>query len=125
MSAVVARARACLGARFRPQGRDPVLGLDCVGLAGVAFQVAVPGGYARRSADLGRVQAAIMAAELEPGAMAPGALLLCATGPGQLHLAIVTDTGFVHADAMAGRVVERPGAPPWPVLGAWRRKTEE
>lgn len=34
--AVVARARAAIGARFRPRGRVPEAGLDCVGLAGWA-----------------------------------------------------------------------------------------
>jgi hypothetical protein len=38
----------------------------------------------------------------------------------QLHLGIWTGGGIVHADARLGRVVERPGMPPWPVIGAWR-----
>jgi len=32
-----------------------------------------------------------------------------------------TGDALVHADLGLGRVVERPGAPPWPVLGGWRR----
>ena len=50
-----------------------------------------------------------------------GDLLMMRTGPGQLHLGIWTGAGLVHADAGLRRVVERPGAPPWPVLGCWRR----
>ena len=32
----------------------------------------------------------------------------------------VSRGGFVHADAQLRRVVERPGEPPWPVIGIWR-----
>lgn len=122
--AIVARARGCLGARFRPQGRDPALGLDCVGLAGVAFAIeALPGGYALRGGEAADVASAILAAGLRPVADACiGDLVLARCGPGQLHLAVLVPGGFVHADAGLGRVVERPGALPWPVLGAWRRE---
>lgn len=47
-------------------------------------------------------------------------MLLMAAGPGQLHLGIRTVGGFVHADAGLRRVVERPGMPPWPLIGVWR-----
>lgn len=49
-----------------------------------------------------------------------GDLLLCAVADNQLHLAVVTERGFVHADARLRRVVETPGAVPWPVLSAHR-----
>ena len=49
-----------------------------------------------------------------------GDVALASSGPGQLHLMILTPGGFVHADAMLRRVVERPGAVPWPLLGWWR-----
>src|SRR5205085_2260015 len=39
MDEVVARARAMIGVRFRPQGRSAVQGLDCMGLAAVAMGV--------------------------------------------------------------------------------------
>ena len=35
----VARARALLGTRFVAQGRDPAIGLDCVGLALLAYAI--------------------------------------------------------------------------------------
>ena len=41
-------------------------------------------------------------------------------GPMQFHLSIAVGDGLVHADAGIGRVVLRPGAPPWPVLARWR-----
>lgn len=119
-------ARACIGVRFGPQGRDPDFGLDCVGLAAVALKAGgfaglVPAGYAMRSGDAARVAAAVDAAGLVRVADAgAGDLLLFASGPGQLHLAIGTGEGIVHADAGLGRVVERPGVVDWPVIGIWR-----
>lgn len=122
MSAVVAAARAAIGARFRVHGRDVASGLDCVGLAALAVGAErVPSGYALRGGAPERVAAMIDAAGLRRVAVrAAGDLLLCASGPGQLHLAIWTGDGVIHACAALRRVVERPGAPPWPVVGAWR-----
>ena len=125
MSAGVAAARSALGVRFRVHGRGAE-GLDCVGLAALAlraegFEGAVPSGYALRRGDAG-VRALIEAAGLVAAEEArPGDLLLLAAGPGQLHLAIDTGDGIIHADAMLRRVVERPGMR-WPVIGRWRVK---
>lgn len=120
-AAVVAAARGAVGARFRLHGRDVTGGLDCVGLAALALGRGAPDDYALRSGDAVRTVAALREAGLiEVTEMAPGDLLLCRTGPGQLHLAIRTEQGIVHADAAARRVVERPGAVPWPVLSCWR-----
>lgn len=120
---VIARARAAVGTRFRLHGRDPADGLDCVGLAAWALRVRkLPTGYALRSGDQDAVAMLIAAAGLRRVAdPAPGDLLLCQAGPGQLHLAIWSGAGVIHADAMLRRVVERPGTPPWPALGYWRR----
>lgn len=131
--AIVAAARSAIGARFRVHGRDPAYGLDCVGLVALAVRAGgvttiVPNDYALRSGDADAVAAMIAAAGLVT-AHAPGAgdVLLCRPGPGQLHLVI--DGGvrrdhppgsIIHADAQLRRVVERPGPPPWPVIGRWR-----
>ena len=121
----VAAARAAIGARFRLHGREAETGLDWVGLAALAlraegFEGAVPSGYALRSGDGARVRRLLAASGLVEGEDArPGDLLLLRTGPGQLHFAIQTDGGIVHADAMLRRVVERPGSS-WPVIGRWR-----
>lgn len=121
----LARARAAIGVRFRPRGRTPASGLDCVGLAGWAHQVAVPAGYAMRSGDVARVAAVAEAAGLAPAAeRRAGDLVLLASGAGQLHLGIDSGTGLVHADAMLRRVVERPDPLPWPVIGRWRAKED-
>ena len=39
----VDRARSMIGTRFRAQGRDPRFGLDCLGLAMIAFGVSEDG----------------------------------------------------------------------------------
>lgn len=120
----VAAARAALGVRFRLHGRD-MDGLDCVGLAALAlraegFEGAVPSGYALRSGHAGHAVKAIEALGLVPaGEAQPGDLLLLRAGPGQLHFAIQTEAGIIHADAVRRRVVERPDLP-WPVIGRWR-----
>lgn len=116
------RARGAIGARFRLHGRTVEDGLDCVGLAALAYAVEVPRGYALRSGDVARLTAAIAASGLIPARVAcAGDLLLFRAGPGQLHLAIASEAGVIHADASLRRVVERPGVPPWTGLGRWRR----
>jgi hypothetical protein len=120
-----AAARGAVGARFRLHGRDVATGLDCVGLAALAlraagFSGAVPSGYALRTGDTARVFATIEAAGLVPVTdTAEGDLVLLRAAPGQLHFAIQTEDGMIHADAMLRRVVER-RALPWPVIGRWR-----
>jgi hypothetical protein len=49
-----------------------------------------------------------------------GDVLLVQASWVQHHFLVLVEDGFVHADARLGRVVERPGAVPWPVLAAWR-----
>lgn len=124
---VARAAQDCVGVRFRLHGRDPVTGLDCVGLAAVAAAAGrplppVPSGYALCGGRIDDILAWARRAGLRrvPGAKrAPGTLLLCAPGPLQHHLAVSTGGGIVHADLALRRVVERPGAVPWPVLAAW------
>jgi cell wall-associated NlpC family hydrolase len=125
---IAAAARDLIGVRFRPQGRDPAYGLDCVGVVAVAMAragcpVAVPGDYAQRGGDPNRIARALGTAGLrriDDGIRRPGDILLMQAGPLQLHLAVQTVDGTVHADAALRRIVEAPGAPRWPVLGIWR-----
>ena len=129
MNAAVERARAMIGVPFRLHGRS-VAGLDCVGLAAVALgRVAspdVPCAYGLRSGDVARVEAWLRAAGLRPvEAGLPGDLVLVRPGPLQLHLMVATGAGFVHAHAGLRRVVEMPGASPWPVIGWWRAEVND
>jgi cell wall-associated NlpC family hydrolase len=128
---IAARARALVGTRFRPQGRDPAHGLDCVGAAAAAAGVPaerVPTGYDARGQALAEVEHALCDLGCRPvtvGRWRPGDLLVCAPGPAQFHVAVVVPGGFVHADAIARRVVERPFPVPWTVVGAWRAAEAE
>lgn len=86
----------------------------------------MPADYALRRGDAARVAALIDAVGLiRHDQASTGDLVLCTSGPGQLHLAIDTGASVIHADAALGRVVERPGALPWPVLARWRMTNEE
>ena len=122
---IVAAARAMVGVPFRLHGRSDA-GVDCVGLAVLALGRAGQGGigpvaYGLRSGEVGLAERWLGEAGLvrvDHGA--PGDLALVRPGPLQLHLMIMVPGGFVHAHAGLRRVVEMPGASPWPVLGWWR-----
>jgi hypothetical protein len=120
VSDAVRAARAAVGARFRLHGRDPATGLDCVGLAALATGLEPPTGYALRAGDTDAALAWLDTRLTRVADGAAGDVMLLAPGPGQLHLAVRTEHGFIHADAGLRRVVERPGAPPWPCLATWR-----
>jgi lipoprotein Spr len=129
--AIARRARALVGTRFRPQGRDARLGLDCVGTAAAAAGVAIERvrrDYPMRGPGLVEVEHGLCELGCMPvpgGEARPGDVIVCGVGPGQIHLAVATVGGFVHADAGLRLVVERPGPVPWPVLGVWRLGGEE
>lgn len=122
----VARAAlALVGARFRLHGREAASGLDCIGviagaLRGAGWVGAVPSGYPLRGGTAATLIARFDAVLARGDGKAPGDVLLFAVGPGQWHGAVRTWEGFVHADAALRRVVERPGAADWPMIGAWR-----
>lgn len=106
--------------RFRLHGRD-LRGLDCVGLAAWAWEVAVPTGYALRASPTERIARELAAFGFVLGE-APGAVVIVAPGAGQLHLGISTGDGLIHADAIARCVVERAGPLPWPIMASWIRE---
>ena len=121
--AVAERARALIGTRFRPQGRGPD-GLDCVGLAAAALGLgATRRDYLLRGGDLAALEAGLAEAGLRPvDEKIAGDVIVLRSGPGQLHLGVWTGEGLVHADAGLRRVVERPGAPQWPIVSIWRKE---
>jgi cell wall-associated NlpC family hydrolase len=123
----VERARTLVGCRFRPQGRDAATGLDCVGVIVVAFGLpvdAVRRDYRIRGLHRREIEAGLAACfrKVSRTQARPGDVLLLALANDQTHLAILTGGGFVHADAGLRQVVETPGVPPWPIVGAWRRR---
>lgn len=117
----LARARAVLEVPFRLHGRDPLRGFDCVGLVAHAWAVEAPTGYAMRGAPRERIERLLSDLGFAPADPSPGAVVLIAAGPGQLHLAVWTGAGVIHADAAARRVVERALPLPWPILTTWIR----
>ena len=121
------RARALLGCRFRPQGRSVATGLDCIGVVALTYGLDgadVPSRYRLRGKQSDRSLAGLnhYFRVIPKDKVRISDLLLCAAGPDQLHLVVKTMGGFIHADAGLRRVVETPGAPPWPVLKAFRRR---
>lgn len=126
---MAAGALALVGAPFRLHGREAASGLDCIGVMAAALRSAgwcgdVPSGYALRGGDPAAVAGRFDAMFARSDGDAPGDLLLFRVGPGQLHGAVRTAGGIVHADAGLRRVVERPGAADWPLVAAWRYEGE-
>lgn len=126
--AIVGRARSLVGTRFRPQGREPATGLDCVGLLLCVFDL--PDGEVRHDYRLRGFYRRELETELfrffrrvSATERRCGDVLLCAVAPNQMHLAINCGVSFVHADARLRKVVETPGGPGWPVLANFRRRT--
>lgn len=126
---VIASARRCVGARFRTQGRDRASGLDCAGVVAVAFDKELPPARYGLRGDHGRIIGMVAEAmglwPVFAGEERRGDLLIVEAGPGQVHMLILTATGFIHADARLRKVVEVPGQSPWPVLAVWRGCDEE
>lgn len=122
---IARRARSLVGIPFRPQGRSAEHGLDCIGVAALATDTkSVRSDYALRFADFEAVHRDLAGRKFEridAGDAGEGDLVLVRAGPAQLHMLVLTGSGFVHADLRLRRVVEAPGSIPWPVLSAWRR----
>jgi len=123
-------ARALVGVRFRPQGRSPEFGLDCVGLVLCAF--ALPDDLVRRDYRLrGDHRGEMLVALAKPFRRIArtqrrcGDVILLKVAKEQLHLAILTDSGFVHADARRGKVMEFNGTPLWPIVAVFRRRVRK
>ena len=119
------RARAMLGCRFRPQGRDTKLGLDCIGLTCAAYRLPadqIPADYRSRNGDEKRLRPHLDRFFRQVRAARVGDLLLLRVALDQLHFVVLSERGFIHADAGLRKVVETPGAPPWPIVSVHRRR---
>lgn len=123
----VARARALVGTRFVPQGREPAVGLDCLGLMLLAFDIG-PAGMRDDYRLSGPHREPILHAaragfrRVSRRRLKAGDMLLLRPAERQWHLGLWTGNGLIHADLAARKVVERPGAPQWPVAAALRRR---
>lgn len=112
---IVAGARCCVGARFRPQGRGPG-DYDCLGVLLAAAKQAgikliVRSDYALGSCSEGEVLATLIALRfrrIDCSAGFSGDIAFAAPAAGHVHFAILTDQGLVEAHAGLRRVVERP-----------------
>lgn len=121
-----ASARALVGTRFRLQGRG-VDGLDCVGVILAAF--GLPEEIVRRDYRV-RGEHRLEAEQclrryfrsVPQKQLRAGDVMLLEVARDQLHLAVKTDAGFVHAHSTIRRVVETPGMPEWPLLGVYRKR---
>lgn len=116
------------GVPFRLGGRDPVLGLDCVGLvlaalAAIGRTVVDLPPYRLREQLTARFLPLLPANGFAPakGAIRAGDLLLVHPGPAQHHLLLCgQNNDAVHAHAGLGRVCLSPLPLPWPVEQFWR-----
>jgi cell wall-associated NlpC family hydrolase len=124
-----AAAAALLGAPFRLGGRDPEIGVDCVGLVACALgtPVSAPVGYALRNTCIARHLAFAESAGLVPatGPLARGDVILAVPGPAQHHVLVMLGPNrFVHAHVGLRRVALHHGPLPWPALARWRLASE-
>jgi cell wall-associated NlpC family hydrolase len=124
-------AERFVGASFRLHGRDPIVGLDCVGLVVLAMAeigrpIRLPVSYQLRNLEPERfLQLPAAAGFIQPtdSELEDGDVLVLAAGPAQLHLAVVAvGGGIIHAHAGLRRVVRTPFPLPWPIIGQWRLK---
>lgn len=121
-----ASARALVGTRFRAQGRGGE-GLDCVGVVLATYGIedrALRADYRMSGPHDAELRSAIERhfRRLPAPQLRSGDLLLLKVSAQQLHLAVKTASGFVHAHAGIRGVVETPGEPAWPIIGAYRRR---
>lgn len=111
MTDAFGRARRLVGTRFLPQGRDPSIGLDCIGL--------VLSAYALRRPDLPRYRLsdgdwatidAFLTKDFVPVAEDKGrcADLMVLRLPRSFHFAVLGERSFIHAEARLKRVLETP-----------------
>ena len=121
------RARGLVGSKFRSQGREPALGLDCAGLIIATFELQQSqfrSDYQLRGDHRRELQRA-MARNFRRIACPQcrtGDVMLLQVARDQFHLAVKTGGGFVHADAGLRKVVETPGSPKWKIVATYRRR---
>jgi cell wall-associated NlpC family hydrolase len=125
--AIIDRAQSLVGAPFRPQGRDPATGLDCVGV--LLWSFAIPADrvrrdYRMRGAHGPEIEASLSAwfRRTRPDEVRAADVMLFAVSTEQKHLAVNCGNSFVHADASLRRVVETPMVGRWPLIATFRSR---
>jgi murein DD-endopeptidase / murein LD-carboxypeptidase len=114
-------ARSLIDTPFRFDGRTHN-GLDCVGLIALLFDKRhnVADHYPLRTS-----RSEVWTRELDDiltrrnGTARAGDALLLTPSPLTFHLGLWTGASLIHADIRLRRVVETPGNPLWPIIGAW------
>ncbi|MFN3451157.1 MAG: peptidoglycan endopeptidase [Sphingorhabdus sp.] len=109
-------------------GHSATAGLDCVGVVGLCLSAAgsdaaVPTDYRLRGQFAERACAyfdELGFRRITDASVVAGDILLLEPGARQLHLAIVTSKGAVHAHMGLGRVVVTPLPLPWRTIAQWR-----
>ena len=115
-------ARSLLGVPWRHQGRDPAIGIDCIGLLLLAFDAADDTVYGRNPTN------GLLAARCEhhlgpPVADGPlvGDVLLLGFGVAgeERHIGLIANDevygglSIIHTDSVVGKVVEHPFDEKW------------
>jgi hypothetical protein len=117
-----------IGVPFLLHGRSADAGLDCVGVAGLCLSAvgkdaAVPTDYRLRGQHIERACAYFHERQFSrvlDASMVAGDILLLEPGARQIHLAVVTPKGAVHAHLGLGRVVATPLPLLWRTIAQWR-----
>jgi cell wall-associated NlpC family hydrolase len=125
---VAQAAETLVGSRFRLHGRDPLTGLDCVGVVEYALRkvspaIRLPLDYELRSKDMNQYDAVAQELGLlaTSGPIKPGDIVLLRVGPAQHPFAIAAQNGaFVHAHAGLRKVVCSPTLPDGALVAHWR-----
>jgi len=121
-------AEQFVGCAFRLRGRDPSIGLDCIGVVLAALATTgrtckAPADYHLRMRDISPFMALAGQVGLTdaPDNVQAGDVLLLKVGPCQYHCVIAaSDGGFIHAHAGLRRVVHTPARPEGILVRHWR-----
>lgn len=124
----VRAAEALVGAPYRVHGRDPVTGLDCVGvciaaLGSIGRRIDMPCSYSLRNSSVDDLMPYARQARLARAKGVPrsGDILLLQLSSVQYHLVITAGDGAcVHAHAGLRLVVKGPLPAPSHIIRHWR-----
>lgn len=104
------RALSLVGVPFRFQGRDPSIGLDCLGLILRAFDLIViePPTYRISDGSWDRVESELFRWFVRTNRTNPQTNDLAVFRlPRCFHFGVISDGLLVHADIVAGKIVTR------------------